>query len=121
LLLLRAAAGVAAMVEGIGSLSSLDERTPIVWIAGLIATASSLSLLLGLLTPAAGALVALTSIAVAAGALRPPLVVLRDPLSLAFLVIVALAIVLLGPGAYSLDAYFFGRREIVIPDAHARD
>jgi hypothetical protein len=28
---------------------------------------------------------------------------------------VALAIALLGPGAISLDAYFFGRRKIVIP------
>jgi uncharacterized membrane protein YphA (DoxX/SURF4 family) len=28
---------------------------------------------------------------------------------------VALAIALLGPGALSLDAYFFGRRKIVIP------
>lgn len=27
----------------------------------------------------------------------------------------ALAIALLGPGAFSLDAYFFGRRRIVIP------
>lgn len=30
-------------------------------------------------------------------------------------IVAAIAIVLLGPGSISLDAYFFGRRKIVIP------
>ena len=34
--------------------------------------------------------------------------------TVALVVIVAVAIALLGPGAYSLDSYLFGRREIVI-------
>jgi hypothetical protein len=32
-----------------------------------------------------------------------------------FVAIVGAAIVLLGPGAFSLDSYLFGRREIIIP------
>ena len=36
-------------------------------------------------------------------------------LALAFFIVMATAIVLLGPGAFSLDARLFGRREIVIP------
>lgn len=36
-------------------------------------------------------------------------------LTTAFAVAILLAILLLGPGAYSLDARFFGRREIIIP------
>jgi uncharacterized membrane protein YphA (DoxX/SURF4 family) len=34
------------------------------------------------------------------------------------LIVLAVAIVLLGPGAFSLDARMFGRREIRIPDMH---
>ena len=36
-------------------------------------------------------------------------------LSAIMLVIVAGAILLLGPGAFSIDARLFGRREIIIP------
>jgi uncharacterized membrane protein YphA (DoxX/SURF4 family) len=31
--------------------------------------------------------------------------------------VMSLALVLLGPGAFSLDAYMFGRREIIIPES----
>ena len=34
---------------------------------------------------------------------------------------VLITILLLGPGAYSVDARIFGRREIIIPPAHSRD
>jgi hypothetical protein len=37
------------------------------------------------------------------------------PMSLVFGVTILLAIVGSGPGAYSLDARLFGRREIIIP------
>jgi uncharacterized membrane protein YphA (DoxX/SURF4 family) len=33
------------------------------------------------------------------------------------LAIICLAVALLGPGAFSLDARLFGRREIIIPDS----
>jgi uncharacterized membrane protein YphA (DoxX/SURF4 family) len=34
-----------------------------------------------------------------------------------YLVVISIAITLLGPGAFSLDARLFGRREIIIPEA----
>lgn len=36
-------------------------------------------------------------------------------LSEIYAIVLAAAIILLGPGAFSLDARFFGRREIIIP------
>jgi uncharacterized membrane protein YphA (DoxX/SURF4 family) len=41
-------------------------------------------------------------------------------LSSAFAAVIALALIGLGPGAYSLDARLFGRREIVIPATSTR-
>jgi hypothetical protein len=35
----------------------------------------------------------------------------------AFATVIAVALVCLGPGAFSLDARLFGRREIIIPKA----
>lgn len=73
-------------------------------------------LTVGVLTPLACVLAALTSVLS-----NSPWVAFSSPTSLddwigrIFFVIVSLAIALLGPGAFSLDAYLFGRREIVIP------
>jgi hypothetical protein len=45
----------------------------------------------------------------------PPLSLFNSKLSLIFVGIMAVAIMLLGPGAFSLDCRLFGRREIIIP------
>lgn len=36
-----------------------------------------------------------------------------------YLAVMSLTLVLLGPGAFSLDARLFGRREIIIPDGRS--
>ena len=80
---------------------------------GLRPLASELA---GLLTPLAAVLTRLC-----AGGLglswfpAPSPNLFADGLTVTFVVIVSLAIILVGPGAYSLDSYLFGRREIVIP------
>ena len=86
------------------------------WMAvGLLAAASGASLLIGFLTPF-GVLAGLTVIGAALS--WPPLgaPVFLNELPAALLVVVAAgSVALLGPGALSLDARMFGRREISIP------
>jgi hypothetical protein len=73
-------------------------------------------LVAGLLTPLSGLAIALLAVAGVAG-LAP----VSDPAAAGVLpAAVAVAIALLGPGAYSIDARLFGRREIVVSHAPRR-
>ena len=71
----------------------------------LLALAAAVCLLIGFMTPLVALLVALMAIAFS-------LTGLSDTFEL---VVLAAAIGLLGPGAFSIDARMFGRREIRIP------
>jgi len=69
-------------------------------------------------TPVAGILASLGGVGIVLSWLPPPtssLLVARPMILL--VVTIAIAIVFLGPGAFSLDARLFGRREIIIPRA----
>lgn len=118
LLLLRAAVGVSLVIRGGACLAARDQETS-AWVIGLLVLATGAALLIGLLTPVAGALAALDGVGVALSWLPSPV---SDGLGGAqaavFLAVMAVAILLLGPGAFSLDARLFGRREIVIPRAN---
>jgi len=75
-------------------------------------------LVIGYLTPISGVLVVLTSIGGLVLFLRNPSPHFINPaLAGCVIVAVAIAIICLGPGAFSIDARLFGRREIVIPDS----
>ena len=71
------------------------------WLAGLAGVAAGVLLLIGFLTPIAAA---------AAG-----FALMGMGLTVGFVTLVAFATILLGPGAYSLDARLFGLREVIIP------
>ena len=88
------------------------------WSMGLLGVVVGTALLLGILTPVAGALAALCNLGncvfwfLASGAGPRGSVVIT-----VYLIIMSTVVVFLGPGAFSLDAYLFGPREIIIPEA----
>lgn len=79
---------------------------------------TGIALLTGFLTPVAGAFASLNylvnglSLIVSAGTIGQSDVALT-----LYRFAMSLALVLLGPGAFSLDARLFGRREIIIADS----
>ena len=84
--------------------------------AGGLAVASGISLLVGFLTPVACGLVGLGAIGTMLSWFSLPAANQFETKMMTILIgVVALAIVLLGPGALSIDARLFGRREIIIP------
>ncbi len=122
MLLLRAVVGGAAAIQGGSYLTDIAEPTAATWGLGLLAVASGVALVAGFLTPAAGAIAGLTTVLIATTwtpALASSLVI--DRIAALFVIADAAAVALLGPGAHSIDAYFFGRREIIIPhESHSR-
>jgi uncharacterized membrane protein YphA (DoxX/SURF4 family) len=104
------------MVQGAVYLTEPGSGLFEAWLAGLVVMASGVSLLIGFLTPVAGVLMAVATIGIAR--LRVPPATssfFNTPLPAFLVVIIAAAITLLGPGAFSVDCRLFGRREIIIP------
>lgn len=111
---MRSIIGASSAVQG--QLVFTDLRLSVLSAAvGVIAIAAGGALLLGLLTPIASALVCLGSVAIIFTGLRPasPSIFESGMAALEFVTMSA-SLVVLGPGAISLDARMFGRRKIII-------
>jgi len=116
LLLLRAAIGVVAIFDGISALAMSGHAATT--LAGGLVILIGVALLIGLFTPVASGLAAAAAVSLSISGLSLPAADPLDSKPLTVLVaIVAVAVALLGPGALSLDARLFGRREIIIPRA----
>jgi uncharacterized membrane protein YphA (DoxX/SURF4 family) len=112
LLLLRAVLGLAIAAEGTCYFGRSDSAT----LVGLLAFAAGGLLLIGFLTPVVALLVAAAAGGVGFSLLPACSQNLFDSkISLIFGFTMLVAIVGLGPGAFSVDARVFGRREIIIP------
>jgi uncharacterized membrane protein YphA (DoxX/SURF4 family) len=104
-LLLRGFVGLTLISQTISYVTQL-KVSPLGWIVIGLSLASAACLLAGLLTPVVSSTVASgASLLAIAGFIFPPFEV----------IVPAITIALLGPGAFSLDARMFGRREILVP------
>lgn len=101
LLLLRLAVAAHLLHAALGAGRPLS-----CWWLALLALATGL-LLPGLLTPLAAGAAAVGQLPALAG---------PDGTVAAIGIVCALALLLLGPGAYALDARLFGRRRLLLPD-----
>jgi uncharacterized membrane protein YphA (DoxX/SURF4 family) len=97
-------------------LSSPDHEAASCWCLAGLAVVTGASILIGFLTPVSCGLAAVgnTYLIRFPSNQTPALASFIAHLNLA---IICVALVLLGPGGFSLDARLFGRREIVIPDS----
>jgi uncharacterized membrane protein YphA (DoxX/SURF4 family) len=116
LLLLRVAVGFTAAAQGVFCFSGPSPPSLVRLIVAVVLVASGTALTIGFLTPFAGILVALCFLGMFSSSIPAFPWGLHDAKLLALeMIIAAAALVLLGPGTYSLDGRLFGRREIVIP------
>lgn len=116
LLLLRATVGATLIIQGLVSVAGWSNQTIGARVVGLLAAACAVLLLAGFLTLLTVAIIGSGIVAVALSWLPMPTPNLLDcGLATFFVVIMASAIGLLGPGAFSVDARVFGHRKIIIP------
>lgn len=120
LLLLRAVFGVALLVQG-GFYLRGPDPAPGEWFVGLTALAAGVLMLIGFLTPIVGVVVGVGGIGVGLSLLPSCATTLFESRTLiVFAVTMLLTIIVLGPGAVSVDARIFGRREIIIPSVGSK-
>ena len=116
LLLLRAVVGPSAIAEGIFYLTGPSSLSVATWLLGFLLMLAGIGLTIGFLTPLASLLAGIYFFGVVVSWFPVPSLNIHDFRLIAVgLIATTMAIALIGPGAFSLDGYLFGRREIVIP------
>ncbi|HVO64743.1 MAG TPA: hypothetical protein VMT53_27725 [Terriglobales bacterium] len=116
LVLLRGIAGAALVHSGSVQFILWREPKAFTLILGVLSVLCGLLLLLGLFTSVVCSLGALISLGTVLSRMPfPRLTITPSELSAVFTGAIAVALLCLGPGAYSLDARRRGRREIIIP------
>lgn len=106
LLLLRVLVAVTVLAQTIGYVTA-TQLTVANWLLVALLVASAVCLVLGLVTPVAALLIGVTSLVVGFSTSG-------DSVRHLDIAVLAIVIALLGPGAFSIDARMFGRREILI-------
>ena len=104
MLLLRLLVGVTLIAQIVTQVRS-SELSASAWVLAVLLFLGAVCLLLGFVTPVVAVLIGRASVAAAFN---------LD------IVVLSAAIALLGPGAFSIDARMFGRREIFIPNTRSQ-
>ncbi len=116
MLLLRAAVSIAALLQSAAYLTDDRVLTLAAGVAAVIGLACGVLLLIGFLTPIVSSVLSAGLIAMALNVFPASTAHLFDSKSsVIFALTITLSIACLGPGAFSIDARIFGRREIIIP------
>jgi uncharacterized membrane protein YphA (DoxX/SURF4 family) len=116
LALLRVACGALLTLQGVAYLLDWSGQRFVILILALLAFGSGLLLLIGCLTRLAAFVAAGVCISGIFSRIPPPnLDILTSWLPSLLVAVIAAAVICLGPGAFSLDAFLFGRREVEIP------
>jgi uncharacterized membrane protein YphA (DoxX/SURF4 family) len=115
--LLRAMSGGALIAQGIAYIAAGRDSTFFACTVAIFAGASGLLLVVGYLTPIASVASIVIYVGGALSWISAPSLHASDiNLATAFATTMSISIICLGPGAFSIDAHLFGRREIIIPD-----
>jgi len=118
LLLLRLAIGSSALLNAVGFLVSSEARAIGPVVLSVVVALVGLAIVLGFLTPFVGTMAAVVHLlSLFSGRLTFGSPLGGQPVTTNIeLAVLSISVVLLGPGAFSLDARLFGRREIIIPN-----
>ena len=109
LLLLRALVGITLIAQIVSYVGSTKLSALSLVVTALVLIIAS-CLLVGFMTPIAAIVIGVGAIALALSSL------FETNQTLLNVIVLTIAIALLGPGAFSIDARMFGRREILIPN-----
>ncbi len=124
LLVLRLCLGTSLIVRSALYMSAQMNQSRWTLMGGLGGMLCGIFLLIGFVTPLVSVLALSASIIAIASAVSAfsGLQVVFGAIDLYTVcsMLVAIAVILLGPGAFSLDARLFGRREIIIPTSNRR-
>jgi uncharacterized membrane protein YphA (DoxX/SURF4 family) len=116
LVLLRSVMGFTSAWQGVLCLAAKDAGATVRIVGGL-AVLTGILLVIGFRTRLASFLIALGIAFISLCTLPLPTRDLFDRLlPTLFAETISMAVVFLGPGAFSIDAYLYGRKEIIIPD-----
>jgi putative oxidoreductase len=116
LLMLRVIVGGIVILEAL--LAVVGGHSLMTIVAAFIAALTGIALMLGFLMPIVSTAVAAVGVAMLLGLHGPILRLLDSSMALFEFVAIAAALAVLGPGAVSIDARLFGRREVTISEEH---